>query len=406
MLESVHIKAFRSCRNVSLEFTTPIVALVGRNGAGKTNILKAIEWLARTATSLESSLGENAFSFHSAETIEVGVGVALRGKTYQYKLAREVRVVDTTRVRKATLQASFRETLTCTGSVTNATTPIFNRSGESLKLQGRSEPYRIGPTSTSLPALAALLPPEDPLVPLVLELRDFLSSIRYYPLDEPMDPGTGPDDLPFVRISQYSKWRALHEVGEGAPVVMRLLQLHLESPDRFAELQSLLGPDGLSVLQSLGFRTLNLALGKNRPPADDSTLHMLELVPSGVDGPEFFSYGELSAGTRRIIRLLVSLLADKSSVMLLEQPEDSIHSGLTTKLLGLLKTYSKERAVVMTTHSAAMFNALEPASIRLVTMQSGTTHVRPLNLEELTAAQAFLEDEGSLSDFLETVQED
>ena len=37
---------------------------------------------------------------------------------------------------------------------------------------------------------------------------------------------------------------------------------------------------------------------------------------------------ELSTGTQRIIRLIVSLIFDQSSVMLVEHPEDGIHGGL------------------------------------------------------------------------------
>jgi len=44
VLKSVHIKNFRSCKDVTLEGLGHLSALVGRNGAGKTTILRAIEW--------------------------------------------------------------------------------------------------------------------------------------------------------------------------------------------------------------------------------------------------------------------------------------------------------------------------------------------------------------------------
>ena len=55
MLTSVHIKNFRSCKDVKIENMGLMLGLVGRNGAGKTTILRAIEWAASTALSRELS---------------------------------------------------------------------------------------------------------------------------------------------------------------------------------------------------------------------------------------------------------------------------------------------------------------------------------------------------------------
>ena len=49
MLTSLEIQHFRTCRSTNLVFTGGVIALVGRNGAGKTNILRGIEWLAGVA---------------------------------------------------------------------------------------------------------------------------------------------------------------------------------------------------------------------------------------------------------------------------------------------------------------------------------------------------------------------
>ena len=69
-------------------------------------------------------------------------------------------------------------------------------------------------------------------------------------------------------------------------------------------------------------------------------------------------FEDLSAGTRRLIRLLVSLIFDQSNVMLVEHPEDSIHRGLLIKLLDILRGYSDQSQLILSSHSSVVFNTL------------------------------------------------
>jgi recombinational DNA repair ATPase RecF len=51
MLRRVEIENYRSCRSIVLDDLSPLTALVGKNGAGKTNVLTAITTAAHAATS-------------------------------------------------------------------------------------------------------------------------------------------------------------------------------------------------------------------------------------------------------------------------------------------------------------------------------------------------------------------
>jgi predicted ATPase len=130
-------------------------------------------------------------------------------------------------------------------------------------------------------------------------------------------------------------------------------------------------------------------------------------IPSdGMGGAgRAFGYSDLSTGTRRVIRMLVSLLFDKSSVMLIEQPEDSIHSGLLRKLIDLFRSYSDQTQVIFSTHSSAVVDMLKPDEVLLVTAEAGATKVRPLSQPEIELARKFMNDEGSLSDYLGSLSE-
>ena len=48
MLKRVHISNFLSCQDTEIELDN-VTAFIGRNAAGKTNVLKAIQWCAQFA---------------------------------------------------------------------------------------------------------------------------------------------------------------------------------------------------------------------------------------------------------------------------------------------------------------------------------------------------------------------
>lgn len=103
------------------------------------------------------------------------------------------------------------------------------------------------------------------------------------------------------------------------------------------------------------------------------------------------------------LQLVTNLVFDNNSCMLLEQPEDSIHPGLLAKVIDILQTYAGRTQLICTTHSPRVMNLVDPAGIRFVTAADGNTSVSELSTKDLKAAKSYLEDEGTLAEFLETL---
>ena len=61
---------------------------------------------------------------------------------------------------------------------------------------------------------------------------------------------------------------------------------------------------------------------------------------------------------------------------------------------------------MMSSHSSALLNKLEPDEIRLVSLHDGLTMVRQLTPREVEVARTFMDQEGPLYDFLDTVEEE
>jgi predicted ATPase len=181
----------------------------------------------------------------------------------------------------------------------------------------------------------------------------------------------------------------------------------LTNDPRLQEIRSLLGRDGLGVVDNLDIQTFKEPKSQQKKEGPIELYRVwfqpsLEASASSRD----FDFADLSSGTQRVIRILVSLIFDESAVMLLEHPEDGIHRGLLRKLIDLLQKYADPSQLIVSSHSPLVFNTLDPRAVRLVTMEEGATKVRRLTPEELQVAGKFLEEDGSLADFLETVEED
>lgn len=395
MIESFHIKNFRSCIDVSLDGIGQILALAGRNGAGKTNILEALDWLAKMATVAPWQYGVHVMDFE--EKIEGKVVFGTAGKTYRYS-AEAIAA-------RPTAPDDFRFEIKEALHQVDHDRPILMRTGDQVRL-ARGEVIRIGAHAPSMPALLSLLPTDFDDRRELEDAFNFLSSVRYYPLDEPSHPGA-----PAITTgSGYTNWLAEYKTNPAASqsVPMRLLHLQLTSPESLNELREIVGDNGLSIIAEVLVDSFRLPQSQGAPtgttPGEPETYHYVRFRPSncrsGVD------YNGLSLGTRRVLRIIASIILDQSAVMLVEQPEDSIHSGLMKKLIAFLRQYSARTQIIMASHSANVFNKMRPEEIRIVYLADGQTRVRALTQDELAEASRYVHDEGPLSEFIQVAIDD
>ncbi len=411
MLNRVHIKNVRSCGDVILDGLGRITALVGRNSVGKTNIMRAIDFAAH------NSVNPKSFELHNISdilpprpnTAEVNFEFDLNRTIYKYIQAISISPKSPGPAGEPQpTQVSLREALNKKNG--SSWLPIISREGSAIQFSDGRPEVQIADFTPCLPAITSLLPPNDALNHTIQPVMNFLRSIHYYPLDEP-NVLTAAEAQGFIKHTDYAQW--LLEQTRGAnpvsSVLMRIVHMSQQMPNDFAELKELLGPNGLAILKDIRVQLIRAATaspdkGAVKPPDDKSDLfYYLQFLPN-LGGNNLRQYSEVSFGTRRLLRILASIICDKSLVMLIEQPEDGIHLGLLHKLISLLHTYADPAQVILASHSPAVFNGLTPDEIRLVYMRDGTTHLRALTPEEMKGAKNFISEEGPLSDFIETIE--
>ncbi|KAE8753856.1 AAA family ATPase [Paraburkholderia madseniana] len=403
MITSFHIQNFRTCRDVTLSGTTHATLLIGRNGAGKTNILSALEWVASVAVdasvpsiapflegaavSLTLKFGERTFlyslSTHGFSSKDTQPGLTL---LYNDKLLE--------------IGARGREKL------------IFERVGDAIIIADgrRRKTVAVPPGLVRTFDLALSIAAGTSEWQHIKDVHDFLTGIRYYALDD-LRARTF-----YVRQDQYTSWLQDEddEISGGDAVIYRLIRLHQEKKEIFDEIVDILGENELNIIKDIKIGISNPSAAAKRKSSGSQVEHVAPNALNSFYTVHFFvpsaestvlTYQGLSFGTRRILQLIVALLYDRSTVMLVEQPEDGIHPGLLGKLMRVLHSYASPTQFFMTSHSPSVVNSVPATDLRIVMNVKGKTRCRSLTTAELEDAKKFINEEGQLAEYVRLLEQ-
>jgi ABC-type branched-subunit amino acid transport system ATPase component len=403
VLTSVHIKNFRSCKDVRLEGLGFISALVGRNGAGKTTILRAIEWMARTALLTDEFL----FAFSVADTVNdrnvaPGIAVVLTSGDFEYRYM----IGSSPQTLLGHTDRSL-EKLEVRSHGQDKWELLLSRGPQSVELADRVQQIEIRFSTAMVPAVASLLPEDDTLQEHLRRVMEVLHGVRYYfghGIIDPLYSKGGDSGVP-IRKDLYERWAAEDDRrgNDELSLLLRIIHAHQTAPEAFAELKSRVGPEGLGVIRDIRVNILGDMAETVRKRR--SRYYEVVFEPMSQENVEL-SLGQLSRGTQQMLYLMLALLFDRNSTMLIEQPEDGIHPALLAKLIDLLKVNADPTQIILASHSPTVLSQLKPADVRLVEMVDGATRVRALTEAEVSRAQEYMQREGSLAEFLELIQAD
>lgn len=98
----------------------------------------------------------------------------------------------------------------------------------------------------------------------------------------------------------------------------------------------------------------------------------LQFRESDVRRP--WNSNEVSDGTIQTLALLVALFDPRSSMLIIEEPENAVHPWILRKVVDLAR--EANRQVVFTTHSPVLLDYVNPASIYLMWSDQGRSSLR------------------------------
>lgn len=346
-INKVIVKRFRSFPSASLSFDNPIF-LVGHNGSGKSNLADVFSFVSEAMVSPLQAVFDRRGGISAVRNRSSGrsyppnLGIALEfGAVNGVKSGRyafEVKALP-----NYGFQIVREQCLVCERkgarwwydrakswrSNADGLTPALEDSAVCLPLVGGDE--RFAPVFRTLSAMRVY-------------------SIEPAKLREMQDPDSGVALKP--------------DGGNTASVLQELLRGE-GATERKAEINRLL-------------ETIVPATKSVVPKKHGNKLSM-SFSQGWGDGMKLnFDAFNMSDGTLRSLGLIVAVFQKPSpSLLVIEEPEATIHPGALGAVLDLIRRASKTMQVVVTTHSPELLDAkwIQDNNLRIVTWQEGASHV-------------------------------
>ena len=181
---------------------------------------------------------------------------------------------------------------------------------------------------------------------------DFLANMRTYCID------------PLTLRSDHEQYGNMELDGDGSNAARVLRRMEKQSPEDWEEICDLLA----SVVP--GFNSVH-ARKRNR----ELTLEFLLNLSAGRAR---FDASDMSNGTLCALGILVAAYQHPApSLLVIEEPEASIHPGALDVILDVLRDAKRSSQVVVTTHSPEILDAkwIKDRHLRLVSWDEGITRI-------------------------------
>ena len=397
MLKKVRIKNFLSCEDTEIDLDQ-ITALIGRNAAGKSNILKTLLWIPYFI------LGATEFWGVLSDGSEITLEFVINDKECKYIINCYHSSLYGLYFEEYFLLYETNEWIKI--AERNADIAVYYYEQEEIK-------FNINQNISVIKSIITFFP-EIKINFLIRDFNNYLNGINYYRLEN-VDPK---NKSTLITASEYSEWliKKNIKIHNDSPVMMRLLDSWIKDREIFNEIQEIVGKNGLDLIDEIIIFEEDYngsAYDKEFNPEHykktyklEHHFYYIEFIVKNQDKKLWFN--QLSYGTQRVLMILLALLYDKSSTLLIEQPEDGIHIGLLRKVLSICFEYAEvyNKQLIITTHSPDVIDMFQAENIRLVKMTEVGTKVNKLDDKLLAILPDYLENEGVLSDFIESMDDE
>lgn len=358
----LRLKRFRSLLWADVELRNPIF-IVGKNGSGKSNFLKALEFLADCVTMpLESVFQVHGGLEHMRYRTSGRSRPGNFGMRVDFNLPDGARGWYAFEIKAMTGYRFEVVKEQCVAGIHH-----FTRVGKDVTLSSRGVTPDVTAEALLLPLLAG--------APEFKSVKDLLAGIEVFSLEprviqELQDPDAG--------LALKSDGSNLSSVLQG---------MEKEALDRLCELLGKAVPGVSAVTPLKHGNKLTLKFTQQWKGANNH---------SEETSHEAFA---MSDGTLRVLGILAAFFQkNRPKVIALEEPESTIHPEALATLLDQIRGFSKTTQIIVTTHSPELLESrwIDADNLLVATWTSGVSQILPLNDSNRAALKAHLMGVGEL----------
>jgi predicted ATPase len=359
VINTLAVENYRSLRRLVLPLS-PLTVVTGANGAGKSSLYRALRLLADAARSgavaalaregglrstlwagPEGKVGKGRPVQGTVRSKPVGLRLGFGGDDYGYALDLGHPVPGDTMFN---LDPEFKREALWHGPVLRKAGLVADRAGNVVRARDAAgnwaAPARIRVSDSMLTELGE---------PEVLLLRDRMHSWRFY------DQFRTDRDAPARASRIGTRTPVLDHDGSDLPAALRTIQ-------------EVGAGDDLADAVADAFPGARLAV------VDHGGRFGLQFFQHGLLRP--LDAAELSDGTLRFLLWVAALLTPRPpELLVLNEPETSLHPDLLAPLARLITGAAEHSQVVVVTHSAVLVSALEKAAVLTLVKDDSTTTV-------------------------------
>jgi predicted ATPase len=372
-IRTVQIKNYKSLAAVSVQLE-PFTVLVGPNGSGKSNFIDALAFVQECLTeSAELAVKKRAGMYNILSRVKDIIPAKFPARHWSEQDRAEYFERSTDAASKLSyrfvleLGHNFRADYSLAIAILE--NGQFSIARERCIVQDPNEglhefEIRNGRFIHPIEGIAPIVLPDRVALyaaSATKEFRpvyDFLASMRFYSIvpdaiRQPQDPDVG----------YYLK----KDGSNAAAVLKNLLRYGQRQPEMGDLLTSLLGKIADGVL---GVQHWDVG--------NKETLIFSQDI--GLPHPQEFAALNMSDGTLRALGVLLAVFQPGEPKLVgIEEPEATVHPAIIEMVMDVLMAASKERQVLITTHSPEILNQkeLHEDQLRLVTWQKGQTIISP-----------------------------
>lgn len=401
MIRKIEIQDYRSCLDTSFEIHPNLSVLIGPNSSGKTNILTALLLLRKLAQEYQ----------HYRHPVEEPTGQC-KLKVWFDLDDKEVTLSAIVNIftdeNNSDVVLSSRQQWYAkdfTGNRKRIDLPLllaheFSRTEESERFFSLARRRMYG---VDLEKVFKV--PTSVRMPIAQIARD-LSEMRYYSASQFTNPANCPVSFEIEKEGTFSRGIGL----SGHAKFLFDLYNSSKSPDNTGYMQffEIIGPKGISLVDNIDFKAIPTSSIDYSVRSGGGVIQRkrekILVIPQFRIGKNNLSPNQLSEGTFKTITLLFYLITETSKLLLIEEPEVCVHHGLLSSIIELIKTFSRNKQIVISTHSDFVLDEVEPENVYKVTNmpEEGTKvfHIpKLLSRRELAALHEYLEKEGNLGEY-------